>query len=171
MSRFNRDVMFSTGWDEWETPEEVFDYFNDRFHFTLDVCATHENTKCERYFTKEQNGLKENWGGEICWMNPPYSENKKWVRKAYLVSLKPGTIVVCLLPSRTGTTWFNDYCSKGDVWFIKGRLRFRGARSSAPFDSMIVIFPRDWKEVLSGNKRGLSVLERNSPRGLFPNGA
>ena len=47
----------------------------------------------------------------------------------------------------------------------------RGAKSSAPFDSMIVIFPRDWKEVLSGNKRGLSVLERNSPRGLFPNGA
>ena len=112
MSRFNRDVMFSTGFDEWETPEEVFDYFNDMFHFTLDVCATPENAKCERYFTKEQNGLKENWGGEICWMNPPYSKNKKWVRKAYLASLNPGTIVVCLLPSRTGTIWFNDYCAR-----------------------------------------------------------
>ena len=153
MSRFNRDVMFSTGFDEWETPKEIFDYFNDRFYFTLDVCATPENAKCERYFTKKQNGLKENWGGEICWMNPPYSENKKWVRKAYLVSLKPGTIVVCLLPSRTGTTWFNDYCSKGDVWFIRGRLRFSGFRSSAPFDSMIVIFPRNWKEILVTRER------------------
>ena len=48
---------------EWETPQALFDELDREFGFTLDVCATKENAKCEKYFTKEQDGLSQNWGG------------------------------------------------------------------------------------------------------------
>lgn len=48
---------------EWETPQDLFDRLNRIFHFTLDVAANDENHKCEKYFTKEQDGLTQKWGG------------------------------------------------------------------------------------------------------------
>ena len=134
--------MFSSATGEWETPQDIFDELDAIFHFTLDVCATPENTKCDKFYTKEQDGLKQKWGGNVCWMNPPYGRGiKEWIRKAYLISLRPDTQVVCLLPARTDTRWFHDYCVKGIIWFIRGRLKFGGSKNSAPFPSMIVIFP------------------------------
>lgn len=142
-SRFNKDVMWSSRSDEWETPKDVFNDLNeDLGPFTLDVCATPENKKVDLFFTRKENGLVQDWGGHVCWMNPPYSEVAKWVRKAYNESRKPNTRVVCLLASRTDTRWFHKYCVKGTVWFIKGRLKFEGAENQAPFPSMIVIFPQ-----------------------------
>lgn len=154
MSRFNRDVMFSSATEEWETPQEVFDYLDSDFHFTLDPCATSDNAKCERFYTREDDGLKQNWGGETVFVNPPFSIKvtrpdgttyrkrviQKWVRKAYLESLRPNTTVVMLIPARTDTAWFHDYCARGKIWFIRGRLKFGGATTGAPFPSMIVIF-------------------------------
>ncbi len=144
MSRFNREVMFSSKSEEWETPQEVFDYLDDHLGpFTLDVCATPENAKCKEYYTKEQDGLKQSWRGHRCWMNPPYGRTiTNWIRKAYHASLLPDTSVVCLLPARTDTRWFHDYCAKGEIWFIRGRLKFGGAKTGAPFPSMVVIFNR-----------------------------
>lgn len=142
MSKFNRDVMFSSASVEYETPQDIFDYCNKHEGpLTLDVCATPENAKCETFFTKKQDGLKQNWSGNRCWMNPPYGQKiSKWIKKAYTASLNPNTKVVCLLPARTDTKWFHDYCAKGKVWFIRGRLKFGGAQTPAPFPSMIVIF-------------------------------
>ena len=57
------DVLFKSNSDEWETPQSVFDRLNSEFHFTLDPCATKQNHKCASYYTKEQNGLLQNWGG------------------------------------------------------------------------------------------------------------
>lgn len=75
------EVMFSSASCEWETPHEFFKALNDEFHFTLDVCATSENAKCRKYFTREQDGLKQKWTG-VCWCNPPYGrEIGKWVKK------------------------------------------------------------------------------------------
>ncbi len=59
-------VMFSSASDEWPTPQNVYDQLDTEFHFNLDPCATHENHKCSRYFTKEQNGLNQWWGGYSC---------------------------------------------------------------------------------------------------------
>lgn len=50
--------------DEWETPQELFDKLNEEFHFTLDPCCTHENAKCDKHYTAEDNGLEQNWGGK-----------------------------------------------------------------------------------------------------------
>lgn len=82
-------------------------------------------------------------GGAFC--NPPYGRSiGKWVRKASEESKKNGSVVVMLIPSRTGTKWFHDYIyGKAEVRFIKGRLRFVGAKGYAPFDSMVVVFRGD----------------------------
>lgn len=75
--------MMSSLTDEWPTPRYVFDKLNDEFHFNLDVCADDLNHKCDRYFTKEQDGLRQDWKG-TCWMNPPYGRTiGQWVKKAY----------------------------------------------------------------------------------------
>lgn len=62
-----------------------------------------------------------------------------WMRKAYESSLN-GAKVVCLVPARTDTHWFHDYAMKGDVQFLKGRLKFGNQKNSAPFPSALVIF-------------------------------
>lgn len=68
----NTDIMFSSKTDLWETPQEFFDALDEEFHFELDVCATNENAKCDCYFTREQDGLNQEWDCEVCWCNPPY---------------------------------------------------------------------------------------------------
>ena len=92
------------------------------FDFNLDPCATKENAKCKRFYTKKDNGLVQDWEGGV-FMNPPYGrEIKNWVKKAYEeVQLKHARLVVCLLPSRTDTSWWHDYCMKGEVRCIRGR--------------------------------------------------
>ena len=123
---------------KWSTPQDVFDALNAEFGFTLDVCALPDNAKCERFFTPYDDGLRQQWDG-VCWCNPPYRGIEKWMRKAYESSLD-GATVVCLVPSRTDTKWFHDYAIKGEIRFIRGRLRFGGAKWNAPFPSAIVIF-------------------------------
>lgn len=135
----NTEVMFSSKTDDWETPQWLYNELDQTYQFTLDVCATRENKKCRNFYSKELDGLAQKWHG-TCWMNPPYGrEIGKWVEKAYKESLK-GATVVCLLPARTDTRWFHDYCTKGEIKFLKGRLKFGGSKNSAPFPSMIVIF-------------------------------
>lgn len=58
------NVMFSNQSDDWATPQDFFDELNKEFDFTLDPCADDKNHKCEKYFTKEQDGLSKNWGGQ-----------------------------------------------------------------------------------------------------------
>ena len=76
------NVHFSSKTDLWATPQDFFDKLNAEFNFDLDVCATQDNAKCPRYFTKLDDGLAQEWRGKV-WMNPPYGrEIGKWVEKA-----------------------------------------------------------------------------------------
>jgi phage N-6-adenine-methyltransferase len=133
--------LFSSASDEWETPQELFDELKKEFDFKVDVCATAENTKCNNFFDISTDGLEQPWHQwGTCWMNPPYGRKiGRWVKKAYEESQK-GATVVCLLPARTDTAWFHDYCLKGEIRWIRGRLKFGGSKNSAPFPSMVVIF-------------------------------
>lgn len=138
----NTDVMFSSKTDEWATPQDLFDYLNSIYHFTLDVCANEINHKCSNYYTKEDDGLKQSWDG-VFWMNPPYGRViYQWVKKAFEEAYKPNrnNVGVLLLPARTDTKWFHEFCAKGTVIFVKGRLKFNEGKNSAPFPSMIVVF-------------------------------
>lgn len=136
--------MFSSKTDLWATPQEFFDKLNEEFHFTLDPCACEDNRKCEKFFSKEDDGLSKDWGGENVFCNPPYGRGitEKWVEKAYSESQKPNTLVVCLLPARTDTRWFHDYvlAKKAEIRFVRGRLKFGDGKESAPFPSIVVIF-------------------------------
>lgn len=83
MDNNTKNVMFSSKTDNWSTPQDLFELLDSEFHFTLDVCADENNHKCEKFFTQEDDGLKQKWSG-VCWMNPPYGRGiKHWVEKAY----------------------------------------------------------------------------------------
>ncbi len=138
-------VHFQSDRHTWETPRELFGRLDREFSFTLDVCAFPETAKCERYFTPVDDGLAKEWSG-VCWMNPPYGrEIGKWMQKAFEAS-KHGCTVVCLVPARTDTEWWHRFSLKGEVRFLRGRLKFGGAKSGAPFPSAIVIFRDRWWE-------------------------
>ena len=136
------NIHFSSNSDEWETPQWLFDKLDSIFNFEYDICASDENSKCKKYITKEQNALDQHWTfSRSIFMNPPYSEISKWMQKAHDTTSKySNTTVVCLIPARTDTKWWHDYCSKGKVVLLKGRLKFSNSKNSAPFPSCIVIF-------------------------------
>ncbi len=136
----NTELMFSSKTDMWATPQAYFDEVAKEFVFSVDVCANKENTKVNKFFSIEDNGLVQKWEG-ICWMNPPYGrEIGKWIKKAY-ESAKQGATVVGLLPARTDTKWFHTYIyGKAEIRFIKGRLKFGDCKNAAPFPSMLVIW-------------------------------
>lgn len=129
------------------TPQPLFDRLDAKYHFTLDPCATAENAKCKRYFTMADDGLKQSWANERVFMNPPYGRGiKAWIAKAYESSVH-GATVVCLLPARTDTVWFHEYClNHGEVEFIPRRLKFAGHKHNAPLPSMIVVFKNVWED-------------------------
>ncbi len=132
--------------DEWETPQGIYDELDSEFNFSLDPCADSRNHKCEKYYTKEIDGLSQCWDGENVFCNPPYGrEIGAWVRKCYLHSKSKfgNGIAVMLIPARTDTRWFHEYIYNKigvEIRFLKGRLRFGGSRYNAPFPSMVVIF-------------------------------
>jgi len=139
-------VLLSSGKDDWETPLDFFKILNEEFHFTLDPCCNEENHKCINYYTLKDNGLIEDWKGETVYCNPPYSKKTKtnpgqiaWIKKCYEEG--ENTTVVMLLPARTDTIAFHKYIyGKAEIRFLKGRLKFVGAKATAPFPSMVVIF-------------------------------
>jgi len=52
-----------------------------------------------------------------------------------------GGIAVCLVPARTDTKWWRDYCmNSSEIRLIAGRLKFGNCKNSAPFPSAIIIF-------------------------------
>lgn len=133
---------FESATSEWETPMSIFKPLDDEFHFTLDVSATAENAKASHFFTKEQDGLSQKWGG-VCWMNPPYGQQiKKWVEKAY-EEAKAGSTVVCFLPARTNTNYWHDYCLKGEIRFIRGYPKFGNAKQGLKAPLAIVVLRPD----------------------------
>ena len=132
-------VHYSSNSDEWETPQDFFNYWYNIFKFDIDVCASKENAKLDVYYDKSCNGLIKPWHG-TAWCNPPYSNVKEWVLKAYREKLL-GVTTVMLIPARTDTKiWHDVIFPHAKVEFIKGRLKFSNSKNSAPFPSAIVIF-------------------------------
>ena len=138
--------LFSSSSNEWSTPQDFFDKLNNEFNFTLDPCATKDNNKCKKFYTKEDNGLLKDWSNERVFCNPPYGNQIKfWVEKCYKESLKR-SLIVLLIPARTDTKYFHSFIyHKAELRFVKGRLKFGKNKNSAPFPSMLAIY--------NGNKK------------------
>lgn len=124
------NVHFSSVRLDWQTPDHVRNKLVKEFGAMFDPCPS----------IPTFDGLKIGWA-KWNFVNPPYGrEIPKWCKKAYEESLK-GNLVVMLIPSRTDTRWWHDYIMKAnEIRFIKGRLKFKGAKNSAPFPSCIVVF-------------------------------
>jgi phage N-6-adenine-methyltransferase len=136
MAGFDKNRFQSTN-QSWETPDDLFDRLNEMFKFTRDVCASKENAKCNLYWTEENSCLDKTWDG-VNWMNPPYKDMKKFIKKAF--DERNNAITVCLIPARTNTRWWHQYCMKGEILFICGRPKFKGATYGLPQPLALVVF-------------------------------
>lgn len=129
----------------WATPKYFFDHLNDEFDFTLDPCALPDTAKCDKFFTPETNGLKQDWSNDIVFMNPPYGRGQNvysWVEKAYNSALDGGT-AICLLPLSGDTKWYHDFVMRShEIRFVKDRIWFElnGVAARANHASIVVVF-------------------------------
>jgi len=139
MSNFDQNRFKSTN-QEWETPDDLFEKINKEFNFTRDVCANQQNKKCQAFWSEENTCLDKKWDG-VNWMNPPYKNMKLFIKKAY--DQRYNAITVCLIPARTNTKWWHDWCMKGEVFFICGRPKFKGCTHGLPQPLALVIFGRN----------------------------
>lgn len=143
-------VVHSKGKDDWETPAWLFEYFNTKYNFGLDAAASLDNALCKKYFTEEDDALKQSWRGYgNVFVNPPYSLNQKFIEK--IIDELDGIFTVCaLVPSRTDTRWFHDLVLNlvDEIWFIRGRLKFSNSENSAPFPSCVLIFKNPFYDVI-----------------------
>ncbi len=152
MDNKNVEVMTSSENQTWGTPDFLFKKLNELYGpFTLDAAASDENSKCMAYFTEIDDSLKQNWFGKT-WVNPPYSRGiGKWLKKG-VEEARKGATVVMLVPSRTGSVWFQEAVKEAtEVLFLKGRVTFeiapgqpvldkKGKPMAAPFDNCIFVF-------------------------------
>lgn len=134
------DTRFKSNTVEWETPQSVFAPLHSEFRFTLDVAATVENAKCQRFWTKQDDGLLQPWDG-VCWMNPPYGRDvPRWLERA-LSESRRGTTTVALIPARTNTGWFHDLClAVAEVRFVRGRPKFGDSDHGLPLPLAVVVY-------------------------------
>lgn len=134
-------ALYSSRSEEWPTPADFFATLDAEFGFTLDPCTSAEAAKCTKFYTKEQDGLAQDWGRATVFCNPPYGKRiGPWARKCYEASLA-GATVVLLVHARTDTRWFHDWVyGKAELRFVKGRLKFGDGTQSAPFPSLVAIF-------------------------------
>lgn len=126
--------------DLWETPDHIYNPLNEKFHFTLDPCCTAETAKCKYFYTPEDDGLMQSWSGATVFVNPPYSRGNidLWVKKCY--DNRKAQTVVALLPVSTSADWYQKYCLGNTIYWVDKRIRFKRAKYTAPFSSMIVHF-------------------------------
>lgn len=136
--------------DTWSTPHDFYVKVDKEFGFVLDAAALQSSTLVfmnwygpDHPEADRRDAFQRDWtadanGGAI-WLNPPYGKTiKDWMRKADEESQK-GSTVVCLVPSRTDTSWFHEYCISHEVRFIRGRLKFGNSANPAPFPSALVV--------------------------------
>lgn len=131
-------VHFSSVKQDWATPDELFERLNRIYQFDLDAAASRENTRCATYFDECTDGLAQSWEGRRVWCNPPYGRTiGQWTAKAASESARAAFIVM-LVPARTDTAWWHRATADARVEYLRGRLRFKGANSSAPFPSALL---------------------------------
>ncbi|WP_442678327.1 DNA N-6-adenine-methyltransferase [Sphingomonas sp. ASY06-1R] len=89
------------------------------------------------------DGLVDDWAGRVAFVNPPYSELIKWLRRAH-DQWRAGKVetVVCLVPVRTDSAWFHDTLSAdADIYLLQGRVKFLdpgGKSQHTPFSLMVL---------------------------------
>lgn len=129
--RIDKRARFSAATGKWGTPADVYAALHAEFAFTLDPCPWDD---AERIM--ENDGLARSWAGCRVFCNPPYSNIAPWLEKA-----SEADVAVFLLPARTDSKWWHEYAMQADeIRFVRGRLKFNGAKWGAPFPSVILVY-------------------------------
>lgn len=122
-------IPFTSLRQDWKTPKALYAELDREFGFDFDPCPPNHTV----------DGLAIEWGRQN-FVNPPFKDIAKWVRKGF-EEWEKGKGVVFLIPSRTDTRWWHDYCMKAsEIRFIKGRLKYDEWKAPAPFPSCLVVF-------------------------------
>lgn len=152
--------------DEWETPHWLFRLLDEEFHFQIDLAATKANAKCKRFYTREQDALRQTWDPGPAFVNPPYSCIHPWLEAAASAA-RSGMRVVALIPCRSDTDWWHrGVMQAAEIRFIQGRIGFRlpgyVGRSRAPFSCCVAIFRKGWR----GPRPllGKTIVSQDAPR-------
>lgn len=133
---------------DWGTPEGLFDALDRELGpFDLDVAAGDDLHVCDRYYTEALDGLTLPWEGRV-WCNPPYGRGiGRWLQRGRLAAAEgEAAIVVFLVPAYTSPGWWHDHVldaernGEAEIRYLRGRLKFKGAKTGAPFASAVVIY-------------------------------
>lgn len=162
--------------DLWQTPRFVFDYYDNRFGFNLDMAASEKNHLCRYYLTENDNALLyesmdrivDTMGYHsglhpVVWCNPPYSNLKPWIKTMIEYSESFSIKIVTLVPADTSVQWFKlafENCT--ECHFISGRLAFINADTQKPVSgnnkgSVVFVFDPD-----SPVKKSVHLIDRES---------
>lgn len=130
--------------DLWRTPEFVFNYYDRRFEFHVDLAASESNRLCNQYYSAEDSAFtycKRVYGN--VWCNPPYSAIGQWVELCARLARETGYVFVMLLPADTSVKWFAEAMREcSECHLISGRLSFISDETGEP---------------VSGNNKGSAV--------------
>lgn len=137
-------ALFSSNKQDWCTPKNIVDLIHGFKPIQLDPCSNSSSiVNAKEIYSLEdyQDGLILPWKS-LSFINCPYDKSiAMWLSKAEFEYNTNAVESITLIPARTDTKWFHNYCNT--ICFIKGRLKFLGAKSSAPFPSMLVYFGND----------------------------
>lgn len=124
----------------WRTPPDVFAALDVEFHFTVDAAAHRENALCSRFWDEVTDGLAQDWTGERVWCNPPYDDIGAWTTKA---AHGGAEVAVLLVPARVDSEWWHrDVIPHAEIRYVRGRLKFGGVATNAPFAVVLLVFRR-----------------------------
>lgn len=136
--------LFSSATPEWYTPQHIIEAVLGMWiQIDLDPCSNSgdfdtANVPAASYWTKDDNGLAQEWHGRV-YMNPPYGDEiAAWVER--MVRAYENSEIaeaIALLPARTDTAWYQTLADYR-MCFIRGRLKFSGSENGAPFPSVVV---------------------------------
>jgi len=120
------------------TPTDIWNRLNEKYDFTIDLCASNENHLLDRYYTEETDALKQDWSNEIAYLHPLFdSKIGKYIKKAFETK---DSLFIMLLPASTHTKYFHEYLYHNPnckIEFLrKGKKGFRFLKDDGSEDDL-----------------------------------
>lgn len=157
--------------DQWRTPDNIFWGINAMFGpLVLDLFSDGENSKCEAYYTAEDNALTQDWSARLeklngaAFGNPPYSRasqheeqyitGMRYIMQHASAMREKGGRYVFLIKAATSEVWWPE--DADHIAFIRGRIGFdlptwfvpkdeKQVPTGAFFAGAVAVFDKSWR--------------------------
>jgi DNA N-6-adenine-methyltransferase (Dam). len=145
---------------DWYTPKEIIESLGE---FDLDPASCADaiklNNAAKKYYTKEDDGLKQKWEGRV-WLNPPYSSP---MLTLFLKKMALHNNGIALIDSRVDTKWFHDIIltNASAIKLLYGRIKFYDS------DGVIGKQPRNGSILAAFGKENAEILSQNPIKGKY----